>query len=189
MARGDFGGDFGVVFMVLATVLALRGQANAEEEAGPTEPAPTEETPAPARAVDKGTFGLGIILGEPTGVSAKLYLRDDQAIQAAAGGAFLGGGLQIHADYVFHPYILQSRDSFVLPVYVGPGVRLINYADGRDSRYFALGARAVGGLLFDFSEIPLDAFVEVAGVFEFGFKEGKGFGVALNAGAGARYYF
>ncbi|MGE0870014.1 MAG: hypothetical protein AB7P03_15730 [Kofleriaceae bacterium] len=141
------------------------------------------------RAVDKGTFGLGLILGEPTGVSAKLYLQDDQAIQAAAGSAFLGGGLQVHADYVFHPYILQTRDSFVLPFYFGPGVRLISYSDGQDDRFFALGLRAVAGLLFDFNDIPLDAFVEVAGVFEFGFKEDEGFGVTLNAGAGARYYF
>ena len=142
-----------------------------------------------SRAADKGTFGLGVILGEPTGISAKLYLQDDQAIQAAVGSAFLGGGLQLHVDYVFHPYILQTRESFVLPVYLGPGARLISYSDGRDSRYFALGARGVGGLLFDFSEIPLDAFVEVAVVFEFGFRDGKGFDVTLNAGAGARYYF
>ena len=39
----------------------------------------------------------------------------------AAGSAFIGGGLQLHADYVLHPWILQDRDSFVLPVYFGPG--------------------------------------------------------------------
>jgi len=33
------------------------------------------------------------------------------------------------------------------------------------------------------------AFVEVAGVLEYGFKDGEGFGPALNAAAGVRYYF
>ena len=154
-------------------------------------------TAAPARAdsdddhtrADKGALGVGIILGEPTGITAKLYLKDDQAIQAAVGSAFVGGGLQISADYVFHPYILQSRPSFVLPVYVGPGVRLIDYDNGRDSSSFAFGARMVGGLLFDFKNVPLDAFVEVAGVLEYEFKDGKGAALGLNAGAGVRYYF
>src|SRR6185436_10760923 len=98
------------------------------------------------RGEEKGTLGVGVIVGEPTGVCARLYLKDDQAIQAAVGAAFIGGGLQIHADYAFHPYILQSRESFVLATYVGPGVRLIQYSDGRNDSYFALGLRAVGGL-------------------------------------------
>src|SRR3954464_8509042 len=81
----------------------------------------------PARADEKGTLGIGIILGEPTGVSAKLYVKDDQAIQGAVGFAFYGSGIHVHADYVFHPIILQSKDTFVLPVYIGPGVRVIDY--------------------------------------------------------------
>jgi hypothetical protein len=144
---------------------------------------------------DKGTLGVGIILGEPTGITAKLYLKDDQAVQAAVGSAFIGGGLQLHADYVLHPYILQSRPSFVLPVYVGPGVRLIDYTSGRNdasgasNSAFALGVRGVAGLLFDFQAVPLDAFVEVAAVLEYEFRSDAGFAIRLNAGAGVRYYF
>ena len=138
---------------------------------------------------EKGTFGAGIIIGEPTGVTAKLYVKDDQALQAAAGFAFVGGGIHMHLDYVFHPVILQSRDSFVLLAYIGPGVRLIQYRDGRDEDFVALGIRAVGGLLFDFKDNPLDAFVEVGGVLEYGFEDDEGFGPALNVAAGVRYYF
>jgi hypothetical protein len=137
---------------------------------------------------EKGTIGVGIVIGEPTGICARLYLKDDQAIQGAIGAAFIGGGLQIHADYVFHPYILQSRETFVLATYVGPGVRVAQYSDGRDASFFALGVRGVAGLLFDFKN-PLDAFFEVAGVLEYGFADGEGTGVAFNAGAGVRYYF
>jgi hypothetical protein len=137
---------------------------------------------------EKGTLGVGIVVGEPVGVCARLYLRDDQALQGAVGAAFIGGGLQVHVDYAFHPYILQSRETFVLATYVGPGVRVIQYSDDRSGSYFAIGLRAVGGLLFDFKN-PLDAFFEIAGVAEYGFADTEGFGLAFNAGAGVRYYF
>ena len=142
------------------------------------------------RPADKGVFGIGIILGEPTGITAKLYLRDDQAIDFAAGSAFAAGGLQVHSDYLFHPWILQSRDSFVLPVYFGPGLRVIDYSGGSDGpSHVALGIRAVAGLLFDFKNVPLDAFVEVAGIGQYDFKSGNGWGLGFNGGAGVRYYF
>lgn len=148
---------------------------------------------ARAQAVEKGSFGVGLVIGEPTGVSAKLYLDDDNAVQAAAGSAFVGGGLQVHADYLWHPWILEERDSFTLPAYVGPGARFIYYQQGRDGEdYGAVGARAVAGIVFDFKEIPLDVFVEVAGVIEWRFapiEDDKGVGLAVNAGLGARYYF
>ena len=144
-----------------------------------------------SRSETKGAFGVGLVIGEPTGICAKLYLKDDQAIQAAAGSAFVGGGLQVHGDYVFHPWILEERDSFTLPVYFGPGLRVIDYNGGRGgTSYVAVGLRVVGGILFDFRNVPLDAFVEVAGVGEYGFSSTQGgFGLALNAGAGVRYYF
>lgn len=145
---------------------------------------------AHAQPSEKGSFGVGIILGEPTGVSVRVYLKDDQALQGAVGSAFVGGGLQVHADYVWHPWILEERDSFTLPVYVGPGARAIQYDAGRGGEdFFALGVRAVAGLVFDFKTVPLDAFLEVAGLGEYAFKAGEGFGLSINAGAGARYYF
>jgi hypothetical protein len=161
--------------LALALVTGIAAPARADDSGG--------------RGADKGTFGVGIIVGEPIGITAKLYLTDDRAIQGAVGSAFIGGGLQLHGDYLFHPYILQSRDSFVLPVYVGPGVRLIDYNDGRNSSAFALGVRGVAGMLFDFKNEPLDVFFEVAPVLEYKFSSGAGFQLSLNVGAGIRYYF
>ena len=164
---------------MLCTLAALAGSASAEDEIGSSDDGP--------RAADKGTFGIGLVLGEPTGISAKLYLQDDQAIQAGLGFAFIGDGLHLHVDYVFHPWILQSRDSFVLAVYLGPGLRIINRRKGRDDQQLAIGVRAVAGLLFDFKAVPLDVFVEVAGLIEVEFDDGLG--LDINAAAGARYYF
>jgi hypothetical protein len=135
----------------------------------------------------KGAFGLGLVLGEPTGICAKLYLADDRAIDAEAGATFIAGGLQLSGDYLFHPVILQDRDSFVMPFYVGPGLRLIDYTGS--TGYFAAGLRGVVGLAFDFKNAPIDAFVEAAVVVETGFSKAHEIGAALNAGVGARYYF
>jgi hypothetical protein len=171
----------------LLVFLVVVASANAYADDEAAAPAPPGETESSHRA-EKGTLGVGLIIGEPTGISAKLYLEDDKAIQAAIGSAFIGGGLQAHGDFVLHPLILQDRESFVLPVYVGPGLRFIQYTGGRgEDSHFAVGLRGVVGMLFDFKDVPLDVFVEVAGVLEYDFTEG--WGPALNAGAGVRYYF
>jgi hypothetical protein len=146
------------------------------------------------QGVDKGTFGIGIIVGEPTGVSAKLYLGGDSnmAVDAAAGSAVVGGGLQAHADVLWHPWILTDEDSFVLPAYGGVGLRVLDADRGRTASDFHIGARVVVGLLFDFKTIPIDAFVEVAGVLDWVFSDDDdeaGIGLDLNGGAGVRYYF
>jgi hypothetical protein len=158
----------------LVVILLAAGTARADEEQH--------------AGADKGTFGVGLMFGEPFGVCARLYLSSDQALQGAVGPAFFGGGFGAHADYVFHPKILQTRDSFVLAAYLGPGARVIQYRRSGQSDYIAIGLRVVGGLLFDFKN-PLDAFVEVAGVPEYGFGDNTGLGITLNAAAGVRYYF
>tara|TARA_R110002096_G_scaffold44524_2_gene119697 strand:- start:7328 stop:7813 length:486 start_codon:yes stop_codon:yes gene_type:complete len=144
---------------------------------------------AHAEGQDKGVFGAGLIVGEPTGLSLKYYLGDDTAIDGAIGGAFLGKGLQVHADFLWHPWILESKPSFALPAYVGLGARVLDRnGGGGDEDHFRIGARFVGGLLFDFREVPLDVFVEVAGVTDYRTK-GSAFGLDINLGAGVRYYF
>ena len=144
---------------------------------------------ASARAESKGVFGAGLIVGEPTGLSLKYYLGGDTAIDAAIGGAFLGKGLQVHSDFLWHPWLLDSQESFVLPVYVGLGGRVLDRnGGGGDEDHLRLGMRFVGGLLFDFTEVPLDVFVEVAGVLDYRTR-GEAFGVDINLGAGVRYYF
>lgn len=167
-----------------AVRIAAAEEVEASPDSGDSSVAPGDDSGHP---VDKGTFGIGIVLGEPTGISAKLYLSDDTAIQAAVGINFVGSGVQGNAEYLLHPWILQERDLFVLPVYLGPGVRFIQYGGRGVDSHAAIGLRAVVGMLFDFKEQPLDAFVEVGGVVEYDFTEDLQ--LALNLGAGVRYYF
>lgn len=138
----------------------------------------------------KGVFGLGIIIGEPTGVSAKYYLADDTALDFAAGGAVVGRGIQVHGDFLWHPIVLEEQESFALPLYIGPGLRILRRdAGGGEEDHTRIGLRGVFGFMFDFTNVPLDVFVEVAGVADYRTLEGERFGLDLNAGAGVRYYF
>lgn len=147
---------------------------------------------SPARAeppVEKGVLGVGLIVGEPTGVSGKYYLADDRAIDLAVGGAIVGRGIQVHGDYLWHPTILEQKESFALPFYFGVGARILNHdGGGGDDGHIRIGVRGPVGILFDFTKVPLDAFAELAGVLDYRTK-GDAFGLAINAGIGARYYF
>lgn len=150
--------------------------------------------PAMAQGTEKGAFGIGLIIGEPTGVSAKLYLSDDQAVDAAVGGAIVSRGIHVHADYLWHPWILDTQDSFVLPAYIGLGARVLLHQRGRgENDDVHLGIRGVAGLLFDFREIPLDVFIEGAPILDFrtgdDISDHGGLGLGINLAAGARYYF
>jgi hypothetical protein len=141
------------------------------------------------RSSEKGVFGVGIIVGEPTGLSAKFYLADDTAIDFAIGGAYIGRGYQVHSDFLWHPFVLESTESFVLPLYVGLGGRILKRdAGGGDDDHTRFGLRVPVGILFDFTRVPLDAFAEIVAVGDYRTR-GDRFGVDLNAGAGLRYYF
>lgn len=134
-------------------------------------------------------FGLGVIVGSPTGVSAKYYLGEQMAIDAALGGAFLNRrGIHFHMDWLFHPLVLVSDEAFTLPVYVGLGGRLLQHSQDNDHSDLHIGARVPGGISFDFKTIPIDVFVEVALVIDI-IRDHDGFTTDLNAGAGVRYYF
>lgn len=150
-----------------------------------------------ARAADPGPFGLGLIIGSPTGLSLKYYLGESgHAIDAAVGQAVASDrGIHVHADYLWHPGILASEDAFDLVWYVGIGVRLLDHDRGnRGEDDFHIGPRAPIGILFDFNEVPLDVFLELALILDFrsgedGRDDHDEFGFDLNAGIGVRYYF
>jgi len=145
---------------------------------------------SPVHAEEKGVLGVGLIVGEPTGVSGKYYLGNDTAIDAALGAAFLGRGVQVHSDFLWHPWVLDTKESFALPVYIGVGMRILNHdANGEDDDHVRIGVRVPVGIVFDFTKIPLDVFAEVAGVGDLHTAGDSTFGLDFNGGAGARYYF
>src|SRR5215510_13917967 len=111
-------------------------------------------------------FGLGVILGVPTGLSGKYFLSGDTAFDFAVG--FIRyyryrHGIHAHADFLWHPINLVSTDPFELPLYFGIGGRIFDFDDNDryDDDGFAIGVRAPIGIAFDFNDVPLDVFVEL----------------------------
>jgi hypothetical protein len=130
-------------------------------------------------AQDKG-FGLGIILGEPTGISGKYWLSPSTAIDGAAAWNFGSGGyLHIHGDYLIHNYDIFKVQEGKLPLYFGIGGRI-----GFSSET-VVGLRGVVGVAYQFSGAPVDAFLEIAPIMDL--VPGTSFHV--NGGIGARFFF
>ena len=112
---------------------------------------------SPAVFADGGPFGLGIILGEPTGISAKLWLGDTHAVDAAVAWSFQDeGSFYIHGSYLFHMPGLISVDRGSLPVYIGVGGKI----SLRDEPH--VGVRVPVGLSYIVPTAPVDLFVEIA---------------------------
>lgn len=136
--------------------------------------------PASSSAQDRG-FGLGVIFGQPTGLSGKLWLSPaDNAVDFAAAWSFGEGGyFSAHATYLWHfPQAINSSERFV--PYVGPGVRF-----GAKKNDASLGVRIAGGIAWWPRGAPVDVFLELAPVLNL--IPATTFD--MTGGVGARYYF
>ena len=145
------------------------------------------------------TFGLGLMLGSASGLSGKLYVSESTAIDFGIGahqGFRDDRGLHIHADFLWHPVVLASPDSFELPLYLGLGFRYLDHDrlddrdDNRDHEH--LGIRGPVGLLLDFNRVPLDIFMELAMVLDvssFDDARRDHGGLDIDGSIGLRYYF
>lgn len=172
--------------LVLAMALGLMGVASPDAQARPR--------PRASKFSSNKTFGLGLMVGAPTGLSGKYYLSADTGIDFGLG--VIGGygnrdGVHLHADFLWHPAVLASVDPFVLPIYVGIGGRLWDYDDRRDNiddDDLALGARVPLGIMMDFNNVPIDIFFEMVFVLDFFVDQGA-IDLELNGALGIRYYF
>lgn len=125
-------------------------------------------------------FGLGIILGDPTGLNCKIWQSSRIAYDAALAWS-LGkeGNVHIHVDYLIHSYEFIRARKGKFPFYAGIGGRI----ESRDET--ALGLRIPLGMNYIFENVPIDLFLEFVPTLniipstEFD----------LEGGIGARYYF
>jgi hypothetical protein len=116
-------------------------------------------------------FGIGIIAGEPTGLSVKYWLDDTQAIDGAAAWSFWDDdGFQLHADYLWHNFDLIDAGGVEgkLPVYYGVGARLKFEEDNGkgDDGDTVFGIRVPLGISYLFEQGRLDVFAEIVPVLD-----------------------
>lgn len=143
--------------------------------------------------------GLGLILGEPTGLTAKFWLSGRDAIDVGLAYSFSNYFL-IYSDFLFHfrgAFGQSSQFAKGLTPYLGIGGELFFVTDSEsrlkgNHRYFkddsdsvGIGLRIPLGLEWMTPTVPLGVFVELA----------PGVGIApstygfLQGGVGARFYF
>jgi hypothetical protein len=134
---------------------------------------------APARAQRRG-FGLGVILGEPTGLSFKSWTGRTTAIDAAAAWSFgREDSLHFHVDYLVHDFNLLKTNKGRLPVYYGIGGRIKLEDKTR------IGVRFPVGVSYIFEDAPLDLFAELGPILDLAPRTE----FTLSASIGLRYYF
>jgi hypothetical protein len=151
------------------------------------------------------TFGLGLELGEPTGLNGKYFLSETGALDFGVGWIYrhyyYDDGLHIYLDYLWHPTSLASSASLEVPFYVGLGLRFwdFEYCDRDPDPDFCYDGTAVGiripiGIALDFTTAPVDIFLQVVPVIDFLSDDyydryDDRTHVGIDASIGIRYWF
>jgi hypothetical protein len=133
---------------------------------------------AQANVDETRNFGLGLMLGEPTGVSVKSWLGQKSAFDIGAAWSLSGRNeaLHMHADYLYHRWF-EDREN--LAFYYGLGGRII-FSDNAMA-----GIRIPFGLTYVFDSVPFDLFVEAVPILDLS----PDVEFAGNGAVGIRYYF
>lgn len=130
-------------------------------------------------AQDSG-MGLGIILGEPTGISGKVWTGYNSAFDFAGAWSFKDdAALHLHADLLFHNFRIIPVTDGKLPIYYGIGARVKMQDDPK------VGARIPVGIAYLFEGAPLDIFLEIVPIMDIIPETDFDF----NGAIGIRYFF
>jgi len=132
----------------------------------------------------EGLFGLGLISGEPTGVSAKYWTGTNTAIDGGIAWSFAEDAhLHIHADWLHHNWSFLKEKFEVeqgeIPLYYGIGGRIRFDDDAR------VGARFVFGMAYIWDNAPFDVFLEIAPILDLTPETEVNGNIAI----GLRYWF
>lgn len=127
-------------------------------------------------------LGVGVILGEPTGLCGKYWLDNSNAVDFGIAAGLFGenSGFSVHADYLYHNMDMIQWD-YKLPVYYGFGVRMRFPTNNQ----LNLGVRGVVGIMMFINQYPMDVFFEIAPSFRLLPTTGLNLDLAI----GTRYYF
>ncbi len=133
-------------------------------------------------AIEAKRFGVGIIAGEPTGITGKYIIDDNSALDVGVGWETSGDDeFHIYGDFLYHWWDLIAVKKGKLPLYFGGGLRFID----REKRDDKFGIRIPVGLEYIFDNMPLRAFLELVPVLNL--TPDTDFD--LEGGIGIRFFF
>jgi hypothetical protein len=134
-------------------------------------------------SAEPGGFGIGIYLGEPTGITAKLWLSTESALDVCAAWSFIdlhNITFHIFGDYLFHIHDLFNVPSGTPSFYCGIGGRIIILTEK-----IIIGIRIPVGIAYFLEKPPLEIFMEIAPLMEV--VPATMF--TISAGIGVRWFF
>ena len=129
-----------------------------------------------------GPFGLGLIIGEPTGIAGKLFLGGGNAVEAALAWSASGDNeLHLQGDYIYHWFDLIKVERGQMPVTFGVGGRIVFRENEKD----LFGIRFPVGMAYELEQAPIDFFGQLVPILDLTPDTDVDFEGAI----GARFYF
>jgi hypothetical protein len=136
-------------------------------------------------------IGLGLMGGNPSGLSLKVWTGPRVALDAGLGYSYWwdgGSAVQVHGDVLWHSSSLtQSADGY-LPLYIGLGAR-VKLADNNHYPDTRIGIRVPFGLEYVFTAVPIGLFLELVPTFDLAGVPADRARFEPNSSIGFRYYF
>jgi hypothetical protein len=133
----------------------------------------------------RADVGLGLFLGEPTGLDLKIGLSPRSGLDLLAGWSTIDSD---HANYAHVTYLLTPAvgrgESVLVPLRIGIGGAVFD-SGGPFGDRLHLAVRAPLEVGLRFRRVPLEIYGEIAAVLVF--VHDSGFDV--DGGAGFRFYF
>lgn len=132
-------------------------------------------------------YELGVEAGSPTGISGKLSLGNNRAVDGLLAFSLVNDyGLNVHADYlVENAKSFEVEGAIPLELFYGIGGRLVSVKKGQYNGQLGIGPRAPVGINYNLNSPNIDFFAELALAFNI-FPETN---LDLEGGIGIRYRF
>ena len=161
---------------------ATMTNATASSAAATTNTTADNSLSQPLLLSDRGRFGIGAMVGDPTGFSMKYWLSEKNAVDLGAAWSFEDhGSFQLQSDFLTHRFDIFPVNYGELPLYFGVGGRL-KFPDHGETH---VGVRVPVGVSYFFPDVPIELFAEVAPIVDV--TPSTQF--CVNGGIGFRYYF
>lgn len=104
-------------------------------------------------------FGIGILVGVPTGFSGKLILSEMNSLDVGVGYSFSGENEKIHlyVDYIWNDaHFFKSSSSFKAFYGIGGRVKTFDFGDN------SMAVRIIGGVNYNPTDTKIELFFETA---------------------------
>jgi hypothetical protein len=136
-----------------------------------------------AQAATHGPFGLGVVLIDPTGLSANYYYEKQKSL--AAGLGWSSKHLRLNLDHLWYRRDIIVIDKTPIDLYYGVGGRFYQHEKRNGDDESEIGVRVPIGVSYIFQKIPVQVFGELSPALIL--VDDSAF--VIDISIGGRYYF